>query len=180
MITEKLVTLARPYALAAFEYALAKSDLAGWESMLKAAAEVVQDKRITQLLNSPEVTKERLAQLFCGILASIMDNEKENFIRLLAEYDRLSALPNILSLFEEYKANYEMTLPVQVISAIPLDETFKQRITKSLTERLKRKVELQSEIDESLLGGVVIRAGDRVIDGSIRGKLNRLIEFIER
>jgi F-type H+-transporting ATPase subunit delta len=178
MITEKMTTLARPYALAAFEYALANSDLAGWEAMLRAAARVAQDPQVVRLLDSPEMTNEQSAALFCDVLSKILNTEKTNFIRLLASYERLTVLPGILDLFIAYRENYEKTVSVEITSAIELNELYKERVAKALSERLKRKVMLHSKIDETLLGGAIVRAGDLVIDGSIRGKLNRLIEFI--
>jgi F-type H+-transporting ATPase subunit delta len=178
MRTEKLTTIARPYALAAFEYALANHDLASWEAMLQTAATVSEDKTMMQLFGSPEVTQKELADLFCDILVKTLDAEKKNFILLLAEYERLEVLPEIVELFVSYRADYERKITVQIISAISLTEAYQQKFIDSLTRRLKRKVSLECEVDESLLGGAMIRAGDMVIDGSIRGKLNRLIESI--
>lgn len=178
MITEKLTTIARPYALAAFEYALDKNDLAGWEAMLQTAAVIAQDAAMAPLLQSPEVTQEQLVEIFCEILAKKLDADKMNFMQLLGEYERLDALPEIAELFANYRAQYEKTITVQVISATALNKADEQKFVDALTRRLKRKVSLQCEVDESLLGGAMIRAGDMVIDGSIRGKLNRLLESI--
>lgn len=178
MSTEQLTTFARPYALAAFEYALAKEDLSSWENMLQTAALIAQDKAIANLFTSPEVTPGELAELFCEVLAKLLDTEKKNFIRLLSEYSRLDALPEIAELFKKYKADYEKTMDVQITSAISLDEQYRQKFRDALTRRLKRKITLECAVDPTLLGGAIIRAGDLVIDGSIRGKLNRLIEFI--
>lgn len=178
MMTDKLITFARPYALAAFEYALANASLASWENMLQAAAEIAQNSEMMQLLNSPKVTHEQLVEIFSDILTNRLDAEKKNFIRLLAQYDRLSALPGIAELFSTYRAQYEKTITVELVSAIPLDEPRQQVFADALTKRLKRKVTLQCEVDPTLLGGALVRAGDMVIDGSIRGKLNRMIEFI--
>lgn len=177
MNTEKLNTIARPYALAAFEFALEKSDLAAWENMLRTAAFIAQDKDMARLFISPKATQQELAEIFCEILAPI-DAEKKNFISLLAEYERLVALPEIAALFATYRAQYEKTITVQVTSAVELDKPYQEKFATALTQRLKRKVELECTIDESLLGGAVIRAGDMVIDGSVRGKLNRLLESL--
>jgi F-type H+-transporting ATPase subunit delta len=178
MMTEKLTTIARPYALAAFEYALDKNNLASWESMLRMASQIVQDKTMVTLLSNPDITQQQLVEVFSEILADKMDNEKRNFLDLLAEYGRLDALPEMAELFAKYRAEHEKTITVQVSSAIPLSATHQQKIIDALTKRLKRKVSLQCEVDESLIGGALIRAGDLVIDGSIRGKLDRLIESI--
>lgn len=178
MITEKLSTIARPYAFAAFEYALERHDLKTWEAMLQTAALITQDPRIRQLLNSPEMTQKELSELFCDILGQMLDAEKKNFIRLLAEYERFETLPEIAELFARYRAEYEKTLNIKVTSAIALNKTYQQKLTDALTRRLKRKIEMECEIDKTLLGGAIIRAGDMVIDGSVRGKLNRLLESL--
>ncbi|MDR3478134.1 MAG: F0F1 ATP synthase subunit delta [Gammaproteobacteria bacterium] len=178
MNSGKMTTIARPYVAAAFEYALAKKALPAWEAMLLAAANLTIDPRVTVLLASPGVTTDQLGDFYCDILASYLDAEMTNFIRLLAENNRLSVLPDIAALFKEARAAQEKTMIVEVQSAAPLEEAYKQKLVTALTKRLQRQVELQCEIDPALLGGVLIRAGDTVIDGSIRGKLNRLNEFI--
>ncbi|MHB1948543.1 MAG: F0F1 ATP synthase subunit delta [Gammaproteobacteria bacterium] len=178
MMTEKLTTIARPYALAAFEYALDKHDLAGWEAMLHTAAIIAQDTDMAPLLTSPEVTQKQLVELFCGILGAKLDAEKKNFISLLGEYNRLDALPEILALFSNYRAQYEKSITVEVFSATKLENAEQQKFIDALTRRLKRKVTLQCAVDDSLIGGALIRAGNMVIDGSVRGKLNRLLESL--
>lgn len=178
MMTEKLTTIARPYALAAFESALAKSDIANWAALLQAAAEIMSNKSVSQLLNNPKVTQAAVVEMVCDILQPLLDTEKKNFICLLAEYDRLFTLPEISRLFADYQADYEKTIKVQVTSATLLDVAYQQKFTQALTQRLQRKVELECAVDESLIGGAILRAGDQVIDGSIRGKLNRLLESL--
>lgn len=180
MTTEKLNTIARPYALAAFEYALEKHELVSWEEMLITAASIADNEMMEKLLKNPDVTQGELSDIFCDILGKNknIDTEKKNFIYLLAEYERLSALPDIARLFITYRKDYEKIMTVQLTSASVLDAACEKKFTDALTRRLKRKVLLQCDIDETLLGGAIIRAGDTVIDGSIRGKLNRLLEFI--
>lgn len=178
MITGELITIARPYASAAFELALANKTLAEWEAMLQSGAFLAQQELVSLLLARPTVTAAQASDVFCDILEKVLDPEKKNFIRLLAENKRLAVLPAIAALFAEYRAEHERTVTVQVTSAIALDDATKQQLTKALTERLKRHVTLQCDTDNSLLGGAVLRAGDMVIDGSIRGKLNRLLESI--
>jgi F-type H+-transporting ATPase subunit delta len=176
--TGKMTTIARPYVAAAFEYALARKDILVWEKLLQAAAELTQQESIQQILSSPDVTRKQLGDLFCEILASHLDAGKTNFIQLLAENNRLSALPDIYELFKAKRSAHEKTVNVQIISAIALDDDYQKRMTEALTKRLNRKVKLQCEVDPELLGGAVIHAGDLVIDGSIRGKLVRLNNFI--
>lgn len=180
MMTEKLTTIARPYAFAAFEYALENNDLISWEAMLTTAATIAQDKQIERLFSSPTVSQGEMIDFFCDIVekAQPMNIEMKNFIQLLAEYERLAALPEIAKLFAAYRAEHEKTMTVEVTSVIALDKEYQQKFVDSLTQRLKCKITLECKIDESLLGGAIIRAGDMVIDGSVRGKLNRLLESL--
>lgn len=178
MITSELTTIARPYARAAFEYALANNELPAWEGMLRSAAAMVEQKTIVRALSSPDITNKELADLFCEVLAKVLDQERKNFIRILAENKRLPVLPDIVALFAQYRAEYDKAITVDLISANALDEQFKDKFIKKLTKRLQRKVSLQCEVDPALIGGAMVRAGDMVIDGSVRGKLNRLLESL--
>ncbi len=171
-------TLARPYAAAAFSVALQKKALAAWDDMLQSAALWAEDKRVCLLLSDPAVTKQKLADFSCSVLSSVLDTEKRNFIRLLAEKNRLPILPDIAKLFTAYRAEEEKTVTVQVISTVMLDEPYKQKLAAALAKRWQKQVSLQCTIDPSLLGGIIVKAGDDVIDGSIRGKLNRLYESL--
>jgi F-type H+-transporting ATPase subunit delta len=173
-----MTTIARPYATAVFEYALAANDLAGWEAMLQSAANITLDTSVAALLWNPRITASQMSDLYCDLLKSQLDAPKKNFICLLAENERLAVLPDILKAFQASRAAQEKTISVQVTSAVALDEAYQQRLVTALTKRLQRQVELQCEVNPLLLGGVIVRAGDTVIDGSIRGKLARLNEFI--
>jgi len=178
MITGELTTIARPYANAAFEYALDKNDLSNWEVMLLSAATLVSQPKVNLLLSSPEVSSIQLAELFTDVLSKVLDTAKTNFLQLLAENKRLSVLPEIAALFKAYREDYEKIMNVQVTSAIELSESYQEKLIKKLTHRLKRRVTLECEVDPLLLGGAIVRAGDMVIDGSVRGKLNRLLESL--
>ncbi len=171
-------TIARPYVAAAFEYALAKKGLSAWETVLHSAASIVQNESVAPLLQNPAITQQQIADLICELLAKNCDEAKKNFIHLLAENKRLAALPDIAKQFTEARAAQEKTLSVQVISAQGLDAAYQQKLVQALSKRLQRQVELQCEVDPTLLGGVLVRAGDLVIDGSVRGKLTRLVDFI--
>lgn len=178
MSNGKLTTIARPYALAAFEVATAKKAVPAWDAMLQSAAVLVQNPLMQKLLGSPKATAPGLYALFCDILAKTLDTEKKNFLHLLADNKRLLALPDIAALFQAYRAAAEKTVTVEVTSAVPLEENYRSKLIKALHARLQRQIDLHCEVDPTLIGGAVIRAGDTVIDGSIRGKLARLIEFI--
>jgi F-type H+-transporting ATPase subunit delta len=177
-MTGNFTSIARPYALAAFEYALAKNALPAWEELLQSAATVVEDPLIITFMASPEVSAQQLVELFCEVLASQLNEEQKNFIRLLAEHRRFSVLPDIVAQFKQYREAHEKTVTVDVASAIELDEKQKISLSQALEKRLQLKVTLVCTVDPDLLGGAIIRAGDKVIDGSVRGKLNRMIEFI--
>jgi len=177
-MTGHFTSIARPYALAAFEYAMASKTLSSWEEFLNTAAVVANDPMIIRLMGSPEVDKKQLAELFCDVLTSMMDAEKKNFIFLLSEHQRFQALPAIAELFKQYRAEQEKKMTVEVTSAVPLNETQKANLIEALKKRLHVHVDLECTINPDLLGGAIIRAGDQVIDGSVRGKLNRMIEFI--
>jgi len=174
----RMTTLARPYALAAFECAQDKNVLASWDHMLVTAAEVAQNPAVVRFLAQPEITAKQASKLFCEVLVTVLDKEKKNFIDLLAENKRLSLLPDIAQLFASYRAALDKTINVQVSSAVALDEPMKNKISAALTKRLKKQVSLECVIDPSLIGGVMVRAGDIVMDGSVQGRLKRLLDSL--
>ena len=168
------VTIARPYAKAVFALACEKEKLAEWSEVLGVAASVVSDQRVADLLNSPRVTSTELADLIIGLCADKADELAGNFIRVLAQYRRLNVLPEIVGLYEILRAEYENSVDVSLISAAPVSQAQQDKIATALRKRLGRDVRLHCEIDESLIGGAVIRARDLVIDGSLSGRLARL------
>lgn len=167
-------TIARPYAKALFELALEHKKLGAWSEALGLAATVVSDERVRKLLTSPHVTIEQLADLVIGIVGGQLDAEGRNFIRVLAANHRLGLLPEIAAIYEKLKAAEENTVDVTVTSAVALDKDQQQKFSQALSARLKRDVRLHCEVDSTLLGGAVLRADDLVIDGSLRGRLERL------
>lgn len=172
----ELSTLARPYAKAAFAYAQQASDLQGWSVALATAAAVSQNEKIGELLDNPQLTSEVCAEKFLTVCGEGFDSSRQNFIKLLAENHRLALLPEIFELFEVLKAEAEATLEVEVLSARALSEEQTQRLTQALSKKFSREVHLHSAVDESLLGGAIVRAGDTVIDGTVRGRLAKLAE----
>ena len=168
------VTIARPYAKAVFVLACEREQLAQWSEFLGNAAGAVSDRRVADLLNSPRVTRAELADLIIELCAGQADELAGNFIRVLAQYRRLNVLPEIVTLFEALRAEYENSVDVSLISALPVIQAQQDKIAAALRKRLGRDVRLHCEIDESLIGGAVIRAGDLVIDGSLSGRLARL------
>jgi F-type H+-transporting ATPase subunit delta len=167
-------TIARPYAKAAFQSARRHNALDRWSTVLATASSVVQDERVAPLLLNPRVTSEQLSGLIADISGEALDDQSRNFIATLASNRRLALLPDIAAMFEALRAEAENTADVQVVSAVQLNDAQKQRLAAALKTRLKREVRLHCEVDESLLGGAVVRAGDFVIDGSLKARLDRL------
>lgn len=172
----ELSTLARPYAKAAFEFAVNANDLAGWSSQLSVAAAVSQSDKVTQVLNSPSLTSEQQAEQFISVCGEELSTNVQNFIKVLADNKRVSLLPEILALYDQFKSNREKSVDVEVATVFELDDAMQQKLSASLSRKLDRDVNLQTSVDKELIGGVVIRAADVVIDGSIRGRLAKLAE----
>lgn len=167
-------TIARPYAKAAFESARQHKALERWTKVLATASSVVQDERVARLLSSPKVTSEQLSGLVSDIVGGDLDEQTRNFLATLASNRRLALLPEIASMYEALRAEAENTADVQVVSAVALNEAQQQRLASALKKRLQREVRLHLEVDASLIGGAIVRAGDFVIDGSLKARLDRL------
>jgi F-type H+-transporting ATPase subunit delta len=172
-MSERL-TIARPYAKAIFAIARKANALGPVATALGRAAEGVADARVKSLLGSPHVTPAQLAALVTDIAGPSLDETGRNFIALLAQNRRLGFLPEIAALFEQMKAEVENAVDVEVIASTALSSEQENRYSAALQKKLGRQVRLHTRIDESLLGGAVLRAGDLVIDGSIKGRLERL------
>jgi F-type H+-transporting ATPase subunit delta len=167
-------TIARPYAKAAFQEAQGDKDLAPWSETLRAAATAVRDPRVHELLGNPSVSGEDLAQFVMGVTGAALDEHRQNFFRMLAENHRLGYLPEISTLFDEYKDEAESIIDVTLTSAAPIDSAQQQALSKALGRKLKRTVRLHCTTDSTLIGGAIVRAGDTVIDGSLLGRLKRI------
>ncbi|HEV7612042.1 MAG TPA: F0F1 ATP synthase subunit delta [Steroidobacteraceae bacterium] len=167
-------TIARPYAKAAFEYARDANAFAAWSQGLGAAAEIVADPRVADLIKDPTRSASDMAGLVLEIAGARLDAGMQNFVRVLAENHRLLLLPEIAAHYEAERASVENTADVEVISAVALNASQAEKLAAALNKRLKRRVRLQNSVDAALLGGAVIRAGDMVIDGSLKGRLERL------
>jgi F-type H+-transporting ATPase subunit delta len=172
----ELSTLARPYAKAAFEFARDNDALAQWSETLSLAAQITQQQQVAQLLSSPSLTSGQMAETFGGLLGDDLTTKAANFIGALAMNKRLLLLPYISEQFQALKAQQEQTVNVEVTSAFELSEAEAAQLTKALSTNLSREVKLSSTVDADLIGGVVVRAGDMVIDGSIRNKLAQLTD----
>jgi len=172
----ELTTLARPYAKAAFEYANAHGALAQWSSMFATLVGVAASVRVSQQLNAPALTAEQQTKLLLDLCGDAVDTAVANFVRTLAANKRLRLLATIREQFELLKAQQEKTVEVDITSAFELDAAMQEKLATALKSKLSRDVKLHASVDPSLVGGVVIRAGDTVIDSSVRGRLAKLAE----
>lgn len=173
-------TIGRPYAEAAFELARDANALGAWAEALALSAAVVADERVDTILQSPQVDAERKAALIIDVGGETLDERQRNFIRLLVERSRIRLLPEIRAQFDALRAEHERTLNASLTTAQPIDKAVSERLAKALSTRLGRTVTLETQIDETLIGGAVVRAGDLVIDGSVRGRLANLTGALSR
>jgi F-type H+-transporting ATPase subunit delta len=164
------LTLARPYAEAAFELARARGNLEPWEQALARMAQVVSDPQMRQCIGNPKFSAEQLAQVFIDVSGKLADDAK-NFVHILVENERLPVLPEILELFVRLKNAHEGVKQAQVTSAFPLDDAALKKLIAELEPRFKCKLEASVSVDPELIGGVRVAVGDEVIDASVRGKL---------
>ncbi|HAG78583.1 MULTISPECIES: F0F1 ATP synthase subunit delta [Stutzerimonas] len=172
-------TLARPYAKAAFEFASAAGATESWSKMLNLAAIAVEVPEVAALLNDPRLTSESKVQGLVRLLGDDADEAFRNYVQTLGENDRLSVLPTVWELYEDIKAQAEKTLEAEVETAFELSNEQLQTLAAALSKRLDRTVNLQQAVNPALIGGVLIRAGDVVVDGSVRGKLSQLAESLK-
>lgn len=171
-------TVARPYAKAIFNHALASKELAAWSVALHNLTEAVLNPEVLSFITNPASTVSLQVELMLSVSTknqrSPDDHALDNLVNLLAANKRLQVLPDVYAQYEALRAEQEKTLTANVSSFAALDRAEQQDLIKSLSQRLQREVTLEVSIDKSLLGGAVIRAGDLVIDGSVRGKLIKL------
>ena len=172
------ITIARPYAKAAFEYARQEKNLQSWSDALTLLATIAQQPALKNSLASPSLTAEQKSRNFIDVCGEKLSDSQKNFVCLLAENKRLTLLAEIQNLFELYKAAQEKAIDVDLQTAFELDTDAQQKLVQSLSRKLDREVTLRTSVNNTLIGGVLIRAGDTVIDGSVRGKLAKLAEAI--
>ncbi|HDY9614905.1 TPA: F0F1 ATP synthase subunit delta [Shigella flexneri] len=174
----EFITVARPYAKAAFDFAVEHQSVERWQDMLTFAAEVTKNEQMAELL-SGALAPETLAESFIAVCGEQLDENGQNLIRVMAENGRLNALPDVLEQFIHLRAVSEATAEVDAISAAALSEQQLAKISAAMEKRLSRKVKLNCKIDKSVMAGVIIRSGDMVIDGSVRGRLERLADVLQ-
>ena len=175
-----LRTLARPYANAVFAVARQDGDLERWSRMLGFLSVAAADPQVKLLLDSPEVADEQKAFRLAEVIGDELNERARKFVQALAANKRLELIDDVREQYEGLRAAEEQTLDVEVVSAFPLTDEQSATITRSLAVKYSKEVNLTSVVDRNLLGGAVIRAGDTVIDGSVRGKLDKLAESLQK
>ncbi|MCB1763994.1 MAG: F0F1 ATP synthase subunit delta [Gammaproteobacteria bacterium] len=167
-------TIARPYAEAVFARASETGKLDGWFEQLSMLAEVVNDATMRRVIADPLFGRDRLTDLLLDICGDKLDEEGGNLVRLLIKNDRLPVVDEIVELFQRLKDESQQILKVHVTSAFALKPAQEKNIADALKARFGREITITSEKDPELIGGIHIRAGDTVIDGSVSGQLRQL------
>ena len=170
----ELLTLARPYAKAAFAYASEQNATDTWSNALQLLSAAVQDEAFSAYLNRPELTPAEQVALFAKVLGNEQTAAVSNFLTLLADNGRLTLLPEVEAEFEQLKSQNNNTVDVMIESAFPLDSVQEQKLAHALEKRLNSAVKVTVEVNPALIAGVVIRAGDQVIDDSALSKLEKM------
>jgi len=176
----EIATIARPYANAIFELAKRKRAVDAWSRELAVLAAVAAEPSIKDVIDSPAATSVQKANSLARVCGDDLSREGKQLLQVLAGNRRLHLLAEIGTQYEELRAQEQATLEVEVVSAYALEAAEQTRIIEALARRFERDIVLTSRVDESLLGGAIIRAGDTVIDGSVRGKLEKLSETLQR
>lgn len=168
------MTLARPYAKAAFEVALQNNELESWNIFLATLAWVVEQREVENLITHPLVTDEDLYELVEGVVQGVLTEERKNFLRLMIENKRLNYISAVQELFLAYKEAHENKVEVHVRASMPLSEEQLKKLDLALSQKLNKKILITTEIDASLIGGAIIKIGDLTIDGSLKNTLATL------
>jgi F-type H+-transporting ATPase subunit delta len=178
MSMSELTTIARPYAKAAFDLAVEKGTVESWNEMLFFAGALASDAQVKALLSGIPSANEQ-ADAIIKLGAEQINEQGQNLIKLMAENERLAAIPAVAELYAEFKSEYDKEIDVDVVSATELTAQQQATLSAALEKRFARKVKLNCSVDANTMGGLVIKAGDTVIDGSVRGKLNRLATTLQ-
>lgn len=176
----ELATLARPYANAVFDMAREGGQLDRWARQLALLSGLTGAPRVQALVDSPALPDEAKAHQLAKLAGGDLDDAGRGLVRALSLHKRLPLLPEIKRQFDALKAEAEQTMAVEITAATPLTEAHLERFAQAITQRFERRVEITSKVDAALLGGAVIRAGDTVFDGSVRGKLDKLAETLAK
>lgn len=170
----ELVTIARPYAEAVFRLARDKDGLQGWSDMLELIEAMVVEPRVAACVANPNVSAQQLADLILGVAGTWLDGPGRNFVQVLVHNDRIGLVPEIRSLFETLRRDHEGVLEVKIQSALPLSDEQTARLVARLEASHRRTVRAAVEVDRDLIGGVRVAVGDKVLDATVRGKLDQM------
>lgn len=174
----ELATLARPYAEAVFQLAVSTDKLAQWSDLLSFLNCAVQDPQLLALIHHPRVDKTTLATFLCELCdaqpALTVDEQAKHFIHLLSANRRLAVIPQLFKQFEANKALHENYLKVSLVSAYEVSPEQEATLQHMLQQRFGKRAEVEISIDNSLIGGWIVRTGNQVIDMSVRGRLQQL------
>ena len=170
----ELVTVARPYAEAAFKLSLESASLAKWSDMLALIEAVVHDEDVAVRIGDPNVDDHALESLILGALGERLDGQARNLVQLLIQNARLELVPHIRSNFEQLRREHEGVLEAKIVSALPIDDALAKQLVSALEKKYGRKVSAEVEVDPELIGGARITVGDKVIDATVRGRLDAM------
>ena len=176
----EIATLARPYANAAFALAKQRDELPKWSRMLGLLSVATSTDEVQALINTPALSSEVKAYQLVNVAGEELNLGSRRFVQVLAENGRLDLLGEIASQFEALKANAERTLDVEIAAAVELSASQQAAFARALRQRFDQEVQVEVVVDAELIGGAVVRAGDTVIDGSVRGRLARLVDTLQR
>ena len=171
---QETLTIARPYAAAAFEHAQNNSDVDDWSEMLNALALAVNDENLAVFIGHPKVSDEQMLELLASVLGEHINPARQNFLNALLAAERLEIAPQISQLFERFKSDAAGRVTVEVTAAHPLSSAEQEKIKTAVKARLSRDCLVEADVDPALIGGAVIKIGDSVTDLSLRGRLNAL------
>jgi F-type H+-transporting ATPase subunit delta len=170
----ELVTIARPYAEAAFKLALENKSLSGWSDTLSLLEAVVGDERVARLIGDPNMDDRALESFVLGAIGDRLDGQGRNLVQVLIQNQRLGLVSHIRPLYEELRRQHEGVLEATIVSALPIDDEQVRQVVAALETKYARKVNARVEIDAALIGGARIVVGDKVIDATVRGRLDAM------
>ena len=172
--------IARPYANAIFSLAQEKGNMAEWSEQLQLLAAVIDDAQMAKIISDPAVSSDQLVELVVGVCGKNFTSESQNLVKLMVRNERLAAAKELSAQYQVLRDEAEQVIEAQLITASDVDEKQKEAIAAALSKRLGKSVKLNAEVDESLIGGAIVRAGDWVVDGSVKAQLSELVGALAR
>jgi F-type H+-transporting ATPase subunit delta len=176
----ELATLARPYAEAVFDLAVEANNFEEWSDNLNFLATVIEDQTMSAVIANPQVNKNTLFRILLDVCKEQFSEAANNLLKILVDNNRLLAIPQLALQYEQLKAQHQGYLKVEIASPYPVNAEQQQELETALQKRLGKAVDITITVDKSLLGGCLIRAGDEVIDASIKGRIQQLAAELRR